>query len=107
MGNMLEEGVCRAPCSTFAGMSCLSQEPQFGIDIVEVWGCIAGYVADEKELEAAGVKKKHKKSLDEYMSGKSKTCLDGDVGARVRHCACVCVCVFVCRRSIRRAVMSI
>ncbi len=97
IGNMLEEGICRAPCSTFAGMPCLSQEPHFVVDVVEVWGCVAGYVADEKELEAAGVKRKHTKTWEEYANGKSKTCLDGDVNARVSFAClffvCVCVCV--------------
>mmetsp|Transcript_14574 Transcript_14574/g.49747 ORF Transcript_14574/g.49747 Transcript_14574/m.49747 type:complete len:476 (-) Transcript_14574:336-1763(-) len=79
---MLERGVCRAPCSSFCKMPCLSSSPEFEFEEVEVWGCIPDYVADEKELEAAGVKRKPVKSLDDYTARKDgKTVLD-DVEAK-------------------------
>eukprot|EP00960_Hanusia_phi_P000781 21580-Hanusia_phi.AAC.3 len=74
---MLERGVCRAPCSSFVRMPCLSSAPEFEFEEVEVWGCVPDYVADEKELEAAGVKRKPVKSLDEYTARTDgKTVLD-------------------------------
>jgi hypothetical protein len=52
LDDRLEKGVCRAPCSTFSDMPLLSSDVNFEVDLVEVWGCHPGYVADEKELEA-------------------------------------------------------
>mmetsp|Transcript_26690 Transcript_26690/g.67330 ORF Transcript_26690/g.67330 Transcript_26690/m.67330 type:complete len:472 (-) Transcript_26690:4-1419(-) len=79
----LEEGVCRAPCSTFSDMPCLSSDAKFQVDAVEVWGCLPGYVADERELEAAGVKKKKARTWEEYERQRAgKTCLEGDVEAQ-------------------------
>jgi hypothetical protein len=49
-------------------MPCLSSQPEFGIAQVEVWGCIPGYVADESELEAAGVKRKNAKTYQDYQN---------------------------------------
>mmetsp|Transcript_6547 Transcript_6547/g.12713 ORF Transcript_6547/g.12713 Transcript_6547/m.12713 type:complete len:472 (+) Transcript_6547:206-1621(+) len=80
LGDHLEDGVCRAPCSTFSNMPCLSSDAKFQIDVVEVWGCVPTYVADEKELEAAGVKRKKAKTWEEYQSQRDgKTILEGNL----------------------------
>ena len=82
----LEKGECCAPCSTFdRSMPCLASQKVFQVSQVEVWGCIPGYVADEKELEAAGVKKKKAKSFEEYQSMQqpgTKSALDGNLEAK-------------------------
>ena len=82
----LEKGECRAPCSTFdKSMPCLSSEVTFEVAQVEVWGCIPGYVADEKELEAAGVKRKVAKTFEEYQAMQqrgTKSALDGNLEAK-------------------------
>ena len=50
----------------------------------QVWGCDPTYVADEKELEAAGVKKKKARTWEEYeRQSRAKTCLDGNVDSQV------------------------
>mmetsp|Transcript_38630 Transcript_38630/g.32628 ORF Transcript_38630/g.32628 Transcript_38630/m.32628 type:complete len:320 (-) Transcript_38630:42-1001(-) len=87
LDSALEHGVCRAPCSTFAAsMPCLASSPEFQIDQVEVWGCIPGYQPDERELEAAGVKRKQAKTFEEYQAKQSskgaKSSLDSNLEAR-------------------------
>ncbi|KAJ1490264.1 TLD-domain-containing protein, partial [Baffinella frigidus] len=61
----LEEGTCRAPCSTFEKFPCLSALPQFKVDHVEAWGCIPDYEPDEAELEEAGLEKKPIKNWEQ------------------------------------------
>eukprot|EP00292_Cryptomonas_paramecium_P034518 CAMPEP_0113722366 /NCGR_PEP_ID=MMETSP0038_2-20120614/37702_1 /TAXON_ID=2898 /ORGANISM="Cryptomonas paramecium" /LENGTH=52 /DNA_ID=CAMNT_0000651585 /DNA_START=453 /DNA_END=608 /DNA_ORIENTATION=+ /assembly_acc=CAM_ASM_000170 len=50
-------------------MPCLASEPVFGVDLVEAWQCRPDYVADDRELEAAGVRRKPKRTWEACEAG--------------------------------------